>query len=246
MLPPPLPGQVDTLERVLGRLSGDRHRAPPAVAVFDLDGTLLDTRPRTISILEEYAAEIAPAVPELSDLLAGMQLHDVKYLLSDTLRERGVVHPDHVRDITQYWRDRFYADAYVEADQPYPGAAEYVRACHEAGGSVVYLSSRDSYGMLLGTVASLRDRGFPIGLPGVELVFRADPGFSDEAFKRAILPTLARVGEVVAYFDNEPANCNLARACFPDAEVVLLETQKIPGSPLPDEGIEHLGDFRFR
>lgn len=244
MLPPPLPGQIESLERVLGRASGDRHRAPPAVVVFDLDGTLLDTRPRTVSILEEYAAEIADAVPELSQALLALRLDEVKYLLSETLRERGVVHPDQVRDITQYWRDRYYADEYLEFDAPHPGAADYVRACHEAGATVVYMSSRDSYGQLLGTVASLREHAFPIGVPGVELVLRADPGFSDEAFKRAILPTLARVGEVVAYFDNEPANCNLAAACFPDADVLLLETHKIPGSPLLDEGIEHIADFR--
>ena len=64
--------------------------------------------------------------------------------------------------------------------------------------------------------------GFPIAVAGTELILKPDSGMGDEAFKRGALPTLDRVGEMIAFFDNEPANCNLAKAMFPEATVVLL------------------------
>ena len=99
--------------------------------------------------------------------------------------------------------------------------------------------------MLLGTVASLRDCGFPIGVAGIELILKPDANLPDEAFKRGALPTLNRIGEMVAFFDNEPANCNLARGMFPESLVVLLETQRVPYAPPLAEDIEVVADFRI-
>ena len=52
--------------------------------------------------------------------------------------------------------------------------------------------------MGIGTFRSLRDIGFPIGVPGTELVFKPDAAMPDEAFKRLEAPKLARVGAIVA------------------------------------------------
>ena len=67
------------------------------------------------------------------------------------------------------------------------------------------------------------------------------------AFKRAVLPTLTRLGAPVAFFDNEPANCNAARELLPDADVIWLDTQCVPNPPPLDEGIpmvRHFEGFR--
>ena len=85
--------------------------------------------------------------------------------------------------------------------------------------------------MGIGSFASLRDLGFPIGLPGTELVLKPDAQMPDEAFKRMQGPALERVGKVVAIFDNEPGNCNVLGQHFPDAHSVLLDTQHLPGAP---------------
>ena len=132
-----------------------------------------------------------------------------------------------------------------EHTRPSDVAPEFVRACHEAGGIVVYLTGRDVAGMLLGTISSLRDAGFPFAIAGVELVLKPDASLPDEAFKRGALPTLDRLGDVVAFFDNEPANCNLAKAMFPDASVVALETQKVPYAPTLREDVAVVADFRL-
>lgn len=244
--PPPLPHQLDVLHRVLERVSGQAGAggAPPLV-VFDLDGTLYDNRPRTLQILMEYADEVRSEFPDVAAALATLEAERVQYLLSETLRECALTHMDVQRDVTQYWRERFFHDDYLPYDTVTEGAAEYVRACHEAGAVVVYMTGRDIPGMLLGTMASLRDQGFPIGVAGVEVVLKPDATLPDEAFKRSSLPTLQRVGELVGFFDNEPANCNLARQIYPESIVALIDTQSVPGAPPLDPGVETITDFRL-
>ncbi len=243
MRPPPLPTQLELLRRILVRV-GDHPAKPAPVVVFDLDATLFDNRPRTLEILMEYRDAIAAEDAELADALLGLEVERIHYLLTDTLKDCGIYRADLVKDISTFWHDRFFSDEYIGFDVPTAGAAEYVRACYEAGAVVVYLTGRDIPGMLAGTVAKLRDDGFPIAVAGTELVLKPDPNMSDEAFKRTALPTLDRVGDLLAFFDNEPANCNLAKAMFPHATVVLLETQKVPGAPPPARELEILADFR--
>jgi hypothetical protein len=244
--PPPLPHQTGLLSTLLERVAthaGAHGRTP--VVVFDLDATLYDNRPRTLEILAEYRAEVQETAPDLAERLGGLGLREVHYLLSDTLRGVGIVRADLVGEITRFWHDRFFTDEYLKHDVPLDGAAAFVRACHEAGAVVVYMTGRDLPGMMLGTVASLRDLGFPIGVAGTELVLKPDANLPDEAFKRGALPTLDRLGDVVAFFDNEPANCNLARGMYRDATVVLLETQKVPYAPELASGVHVVTDFRI-
>ncbi len=246
MLPPPLPHQISVLQRVLERVAGDANDGGPLpILVFDLDGTLYDTRYRTLQILMEYVDEVRSEFPDVADALATLEVQRVRYLLTDTLRECGLTHPDLVRDVTHFWRERYFSDEYCEYDTPTEGAPEYVRACHEAGAGIVYLAGRDIPGMLLGTVVSLRDHGFPIAVSGAELVLKPDATMGDEAFKRGTLPLLGRGGRVVGFFDNEPANCNLARQLYPDAEVAMLDTQKVPGAPDHEDGVQLVSDFRI-
>lgn len=212
--------------------------------VFDLDATLFDNRPRTLEILMEWRELVMDDDPELADALLTLDVSRIRYLLTDTLKECGVYRADVVKRISAFWHERFFTDEYIACDVPIDGASEYVRACYEAGAVIVYLTGRDIPGMLAGTAAKLRDDGFPIAVAGTELVLKPDPNLSDEAFKRTALPTLDRVGDLIAFFDNEPANCNLAKAMFPDATVVLLDTQRVPGAPAPDPDLEIMADFR--
>ena len=231
------------LQRVTYKLSEwNGARAP--VVVFDLDATLFDNRPRTLEILHELREEIAEEDPDLSNALLGLELDKIDYLLTDTLKACNIYRADLVKDITGYWHERFFRDEYIACDVPLEGAPEYVRTCHEAGAIVAYLTGRDIPGMLVGTVAKLRDEGFPIAVAGTELILKPDEHMHDEAFKRGALPTLERIGEVIAFFDNEPANCNLAKSLFPECTVVLLETQRVPGAPELAADVEVVADFR--
>lgn len=210
-----------------------RH-APGTIApilVFDLDGTLLDNRPRVAHIFRSLAEEWGAKHPEAAAKLARIQSDDVVYGTSDNLTRLGIEDASLHEEAFAFWRNRFFYDDYLKHDIEVPGAAAYVRSCYEAGAVIVYLTGRDLPNMALGTFASLRDLGFPIGVVGTSLVTKPTFEMPDTAFKSEVAPALGRLGRVIASFDNEPANVNLFLEHHPNHRAVLLDTQHAPNPP---------------
>jgi hypothetical protein len=234
--------QAELLRALIGRLERARKNVTPLV-VFDLDGTLLDNRPRTCAILRELAGHWRESKPAQAALLEAIRAETLGYLLADNLRALGIADDATLEEAVEYWKSRFFYDALLGHDLPLDGAVQFARACYDAGGTLVYFTGRDLPNMALGTFASLRDHGFPIGVPGTELVLKPDPKLSDDEFKRTITPLLHRTGVVTAAFDNEPGNCNIFKQLFPDTSVFLLDTQHFPGAPPLEPGIHVIGDF---
>lgn len=242
--PRPTPEQqTRLLDRIVARCTA-RPGEPSPVVVFDLDGTLMDNRPRTCAILAELADTWAEREPAAAERLRSAKPEDLAYLLSDSLERLGVHRTDLVREAEVFWRERFFTDRYCRHDVEVPGAGAFARACYDAGAVLVYFTGRDLPLMGLGSFASLRDLGFPIGVPGTELVLKPDAAMPDEAFKRLVGPKLARVGQIVAVFDNEPANCNVLGAAFPQADAVLVDTQHLPGAPPLAPGVHVVASFQ--
>lgn len=219
---------------------------PSSVVVFDLDGTLMDNRPRTAVIFRELAEELAREQHAAAGALAGTRTEELAYLVVDSLRHLGIEHPEVIARAESYWKTRFFSDGYLKHDTALTGAVEFARACYDAGAVLVYFTGRDLPFMGLGSFQSLRDLGFPIGVVGTELVCKPDAKIPDEAFKRAEGPLLRRVGKVVAAFDNEPGNCNAFVEMNPDADVVFVDTQHLPGAPKLSDRVHVVGDFAMR
>ncbi len=217
---------------------------PSPVVVFDLDGTLMDNRPRTLAILHELARELEAEAHASASVLAKAQGEELAYLLGDSLSRLGIEHPELVARAESFWRDRFFSDHYLKHDVALAGSVEFARACYEAGAVLVYFTGRDLPLMGIGSFQSLRDLGFPIGIVGTELVCKPDARIPDEQFKRDEGPKLRRVGKVVAAFDNEPGNCNAFLEIAPGADVVFVDTQHLPGAPPLDPRVHVIADFR--
>ena len=239
----PYQEQKTLLDRVVERCRANGKARTPVV-VFDLDGTLMDNRPRTAMILRELGTLWRDRDPAAASKLEGAREDELAYLLTDSLTRLGITRTELVRDAEVFWRERFFTDGYLSHDVEVPGAAAFARDCYAAGGVLVYFTGRDLPLMGLGSFASLRDLDFPIGVPGTELVLKPDANMPDEAFKRMVGPSLARVGHVVAIFDNEPGNCNVLGTHFPDADAVLLDTQHLPGAPTLESRVHVIADFR--
>lgn len=237
------PAQSALLERILGRCAHTEGRPP--VVVFDLDGTLMDNRPRTAAILRELARDWEAREPELAKRLVAADPEQIPYHFKDTLEVLGVTREDLVAEAFEFWKARFFADPHITHDVEVKGAIRFAKACYDAGASIVYLTGRDLPLMGLGTFGSLRRHGFPIGVCGTELVLKPEAKMLDFEFKRFEAPKLARVGNVVASFDNEPENCNVFLQQFPDAESVLVDTQHAGGAPPLMPGVKVIADFVF-
>jgi hypothetical protein len=237
------PGKGALLRGIVDRC--EHVGAHPPVVVFDLDGTLMDNRPRTAAILRELAGEWAAREPEIAKRLLAAQASTIPYHFKDTLASLGIERNDLSAFAFEFWKARFFADPHIAHDVEVHGAARFARACYDAGASLVYLTGRDLPQMGLGTFGSLRNLGFPIGVCGTELVLKPDPKMLDFEFKRSEAPKLARVGRVVAAFDNEPANCNVFLAQFPDCASVLVDTQHAGGAPPLSDGVKVIADFVY-
>ncbi len=236
--------QAELLRSIVERSRPEPGKARPVV-VFDLDGTIFDNRPRTVAILRSFSATIRGARPELAEQLDSLVPAEVPYLLTDTLARLGITAEYDVKTLRDHWVSCFFSDSWMTHDTALPGAVDFARTCWNRGASIVYLTGRDLPNMALGSFASLRDTGFPVGVPGTALVCKPDPAMPDEHYKRDVCPEMGRVGDVIASFDNEPGNCNAFLEHFPSAASVLLATQHMPGAPALQTGVDIIADFRF-
>jgi phosphoglycolate phosphatase len=105
---------------------------PPRAAVFDLDGTLVDSAPDLAAALNRVLAE-AGLPPHPPEAVAGMVGHGVARLL-----ERGFAVAGAPLDLAALprWVDRFlvfYAEDLSTLSRPYPGMPEAVDALAAAG-----------------------------------------------------------------------------------------------------------------
>lgn len=200
-----------------------RRHGRRGVAVFDLDSTLFDNKPRQARILREFGE--AMGIVELTRLQAE---HFVSgWDMKAAMREVGLT-DDRIagffHEARAFWKERFFTSPYCTDDRPIAGAAEFVWAVHEAGATVAYCTGRHEP-MREGSVASLQLRGFPV--PEAErttLIMKPTFEITDDDFKRIAHARLRELGEVIAAFDNEPIHINDYHRVFPSALAVHLAT----------------------
>jgi len=228
-------------------IDGVRAQTPrgPAVIVFDLDGTLMDNRPRVVVILHELAQHWRTIHPEAAACCARAAPDDIGYGFVENLRRLGVHGSALHEEGFAFWKQRFFQDPHVRHDVEIAGARAFAHAVHEAGAVVVYLTGRDLPNMALGSFASLRDLGFPIGVIGTELVVKPRFDTPDTVFKSAVAPDLRRLGTVIASFDNEPANVNIFLDAHPESIGVFLDTQYAPDPPALHERADVIHTFEM-
>lgn len=223
-------------------LARARAAAPDGVAVFDLDSTLLDNRPRQARIVRDFGRSAG-----LPALLGALPEHWRGWDLEAALLAAGL-HPRDVRRhhgaFRRFWAERFFTSAYCALDVPLAGAAEFVRAVAAAGARVAYVTGRPAW-MEDGTLQVFRRFGFPPPDGSrAHLLMKPGDGLSDDAWKVLARETVDGLGPVVVAFDNEPTHVNAYARAWPGALAVHLDTDH---SPRPEEvlpTIPSIADFR--
>lgn len=208
-----------TLEQVLalGASAGK-----DGLFVFDLDSTVFDNTPRQARILREFGA--AKKVPALEGCQA---FHFTNgWELGAAALACGVPAPEVKaleRELKRFWGSRFFTSDYCADDVEIVGAPRFLHACVNTGAQVAYVTGRYER-MRPGTLAALFRCGLPVPGGAVSLLMKPALRDSDEDFKRQLHPRLAKLGRVLAVFDNEPLHANDYARGFPDAIVVHLAT----------------------
>ena len=241
---PALAARAPILEQILSDVRESYAKQERPMVIFDVDGTLLDNRPRILKILTEYAdQELMKVRPDEAKLVKALGVTDVQYRISDTFRGIGITDAAIINNATVFWSERFFSDEYLNYDTPTPGVVDYVRTLYSTGAKIVYLTGRDTERQLLGTVRALRAYGFPVGIQGTELIMKPTAGTQNAMFKQRVTNYLRHYGLVVATFDNEPANINVYRRAFGNSLSVLFEAPHSANPPPLLPGVVKLSSF---
>jgi hypothetical protein len=223
-------------------LARARAAAPAGVAVLDLDGTLLDNRPRQARIAQDYgrAAGLPPLVEARAEQWGGWDLEAglVASGLAPALARR------HRTAFLRFWAERFFTSAYCTFDVPLPGAPGFARALAAVGARVAYVTGRPSR-MEDGTLHVLRRHGFPLP-DGVRTRLLMKPGdLEDDAWKALARGVVEGFGPPAVAFDNEPAHVNAYARAWPGAYAVHVDTDHSPRPVDVLAAVPSIADFRL-
>ncbi len=196
--------------------------ASQSTLVFDLDSTLLNNRPRNAVIMREFGELHHEPL-----LINAEAEHFQDWSARNAMAAMGVSSQfiEHLDKLYQpFWFERFFTSDYCQHDINIPGAAEFVAAVSEQGGTICYVTGRHE-GMRAGTQSSLEKLNFPMpGSKNVMLLMKPDKHQSDDLFKVLTLQKLGTLDPICAAFDNEPTHINSYRTAFPNANCVHLLT----------------------
>jgi len=237
----PQPGDV------FARALAARATGRPALAIFGLDGTLLDPAARTREIFalafDGPDPVVNPPRPDLVTAIRALPLTAYEYEPESTLAKIGVTDSAFVRAVLTRWNQDFFSNRFLSRDESVPGAVGYLDSLHARGCTIVYLAGRDARRMLAGTAQSLLERGFPIGVTGTMLILRPNRTTPDTDYRKGALDDVAAYGTVVAVFDNEPRNINLLHERFPEALAFHVDTKHSANAPAVAPGITRVPDY---
>ena len=193
------------------------------IALFDVDGTIVDLRPMMLRLLHRYDHERGARY--FRGL--GLEDFDVTENQIESLLD-GMPHlPDDVRaDAARWYRRRYWnRDVMLESHRPFSGVMEVMRWFQIQPGTSVGINTARTERMRDDTLASLNGLGreFKVEFKS-ELVFMSPYGWNSdiESAKCEGIRYFQRMGyRVVAFVDNEPANLE-AVAEMEGSEGILL------------------------
>lgn len=208
--------------------------------VFDLDSTLFDLQPRMLAVIKAFAKEAlhAERFPRAVEVFSNVKDLANEYYFKNHLLKFGLW--DQTREFYEvafaFWKRHFFSHDYLEHDQPYPGAVEYVQRLHAQGARIHYLTGRDEERMGEGTRRVLKKWQFPLDQPTTRLVLKPHKSIDDAEYKKDYLLELEANHAPIWFIENEPENIELALKFAPHVRIVFFDSiHSGRGGPLPPE-----------
>lgn len=219
---------ADMLQQILMNIRDLANQREKSLVVFDLDSTLFDVSPRLEKILVDFAASPLnqKRFPDQVALLKNITTLRSDWGISGALQRAGLDghHADFREAVKAYWQKSFFSNHYLQFDNLYDGALEFVKAVDKAGAEIAYLTGRDVARMGLGTLDILQQWGFPLH-DKAQLVLKPHLSMDDAKFKTDwFIESERKNYKKIYFFENEPVNLHhLARHC-PHIEMIFFES----------------------
>ena len=151
--------------------------------------------------------------------------------------------PELVNLIREHWRRHFFSSHYLDHDDIYPSADEYVRHLHSLGAHILYLTGRGEQQMRPGTIKALNEWRLPI-YADKDLLMKPSIGESDENFKVTALRRLAQSFDHIWFFENEPVIIHEVLKNLPQVHIVFVNSVHSGKAQAP-QGLRTIApDFR--
>lgn len=234
------------LEQILVNIQDLSHQGKNSLVVFDLDSTLFDVSPRLEKILLDFAASPLnqKRFPEQVALLRNIKTLRSDWGIVGALTRAGLDghHQDFQDAVRAYWQKSFFSNHYLQFDEPYEGAVEFVNAVSQAGAQVAYLTGRDVERMGGSSGEVLEQWGFPLN-EHAELVLKPHRSMDDAQFKTDwFIAAEKKNYETIYFFENEPVNLvHLAQYC-PKVQMIFFESTHA-GKAEPPEDLPRIMNF---
>lgn len=207
------------LKAVLERATAAGNKG---LLVFDLDSTIFDNRPRQSRIVREFGKARGLKALEQCDTKHWISGWDLRAAMAACGLAADQVER-HYHDAKNFWGARFFTSEYCVDDVEVPGAPAFLAASVKTGAQVVYVTGRHEE-MRAGSVKCLQKCNMPIPGGRVTLVMKPTLRESDDTYKVQAHEQLAKMGTLIAAFDNEPTHANDYAKKFTEATVIHLAT----------------------
>lgn len=217
--------------RELAAHYGRVRRAYPdetLVVVFDVDGTIIDTRVLIVHVLREFDRL------HQTEFFDGLTFRDVRVHESQIgpLLERLEVPEDRREEIVDWYdQKRWTTEAIMRGHRPFRGVLEVIRWFQIQPNTLVALNTARPERLRADTLRSLNALGREFRVRFDSDLLMMNPkalGVEIVNAKAAGVKALQeKFGRVVAFIDNEPENLLAAAEALPDSDILFLHADTI-------------------
>jgi hypothetical protein len=215
--------------------------------IFDIDSTLFSVSPRNEAILRSLAAtaEFQQAYPEAAKVLSQVKVLPTDWGVRATVERLNMQVDDQlIETLRKYWRDAFFSNHYLDHDEMYPSASEYVNRLAEMGAEILYLTGRNDRCMRSGTLKGLAKWKFPLRDESL-LLMKPDAVEPDEEFKVTALKALLPQYDHIWFFENEPVIIDAVRKSLPSVQIVFVDTVHSGRAEAPKDLLVIQGNYQW-
>lgn len=202
-------------------------RTSKVTVIFDLDSTLFSVSPRTQHILRQLASEpdFATQFAREAEILRSVKVLPTDWGVRAVLEREKVMNSsiEFFKAVRDYWGKHFFSSGFLDRDDMYPSANEYVNHLHALGAEISYLTGRPEAQMREGTVKALNIWGFPL-FPDTKLMMKPSDVLTDEGFKANVLEGMVDQYDHIWFFENEPVIIDQVRSRVPKVRIVFVDS----------------------